>query len=252
MADAYLALRRLEHRVQFATGVQTHTLPEPGDPLLERIARSARSSVRSGSWSAISKRTRRRVAARFASLSREGRARGARSGRAGAALLRDRCGGRERDPGVALERIRRLRFPRSRAPRPRPRPPPRLSPRRCDARQISGARARARRGALRRGRSRASGALDGDVLRPPGNAQRLRARPRGGPASGAGARRALRRERISRRLDGRPPGARGPAPLRTRRAVSGEREARDRRGARVPRRGRDYRCRGLRRGAPPR
>ena len=27
MADAYLALRRLEHRVQFATGLQTHALP---------------------------------------------------------------------------------------------------------------------------------------------------------------------------------------------------------------------------------
>jgi glutamate-ammonia-ligase adenylyltransferase len=39
MADAYVALRRLEHRVQFATGQQTHTLPAPG-ALLEAIARS--------------------------------------------------------------------------------------------------------------------------------------------------------------------------------------------------------------------
>jgi glutamate-ammonia-ligase adenylyltransferase len=38
-ADAYVALRRLEHRIQFATGVQTHTLPPPGE-LLETIARS--------------------------------------------------------------------------------------------------------------------------------------------------------------------------------------------------------------------
>jgi glutamate-ammonia-ligase adenylyltransferase len=37
--DAYVALRRLEHRVQFATGLQTHTLPPPGE-LLETIARS--------------------------------------------------------------------------------------------------------------------------------------------------------------------------------------------------------------------
>jgi glutamate-ammonia-ligase adenylyltransferase len=38
LADAYLALRRAEHRVQFATGVQTHALPT--GPLLETIARS--------------------------------------------------------------------------------------------------------------------------------------------------------------------------------------------------------------------
>ena len=35
----YLALRRLEHRVQFATGLQTHALPEDRE-LLGRIARS--------------------------------------------------------------------------------------------------------------------------------------------------------------------------------------------------------------------
>ena len=39
MADAYVALRRLEHRVQFATGLQTHTLPPRGE-LLGVIARS--------------------------------------------------------------------------------------------------------------------------------------------------------------------------------------------------------------------
>jgi glutamate-ammonia-ligase adenylyltransferase len=38
-ADAYIALRRLEHRIQFATGLQTHTLPPPGE-LLQTIARS--------------------------------------------------------------------------------------------------------------------------------------------------------------------------------------------------------------------
>jgi glutamate-ammonia-ligase adenylyltransferase len=36
---AYLVLRRLEHRVQYATGLQTHSLPERGE-LLDRIARS--------------------------------------------------------------------------------------------------------------------------------------------------------------------------------------------------------------------
>src|SRR5450432_4006896 len=39
LADAYLFLRRLEHRVQFATGQQTHSVPR--DPaMVERIARS--------------------------------------------------------------------------------------------------------------------------------------------------------------------------------------------------------------------
>jgi len=41
IADAYVALRRLEHRIQFATGLQTHALPPPGD-LLDTIARSLR------------------------------------------------------------------------------------------------------------------------------------------------------------------------------------------------------------------
>ncbi len=39
LSDAYLFLRRLEHRVQFATGLQTHALPTEPD-LLGRIARS--------------------------------------------------------------------------------------------------------------------------------------------------------------------------------------------------------------------
>jgi [glutamine synthetase] adenylyltransferase / [glutamine synthetase]-adenylyl-L-tyrosine phosphorylase len=39
LSDAYLFLRRLEHRIQFATGLQTQTLPT--DPrMVERIARS--------------------------------------------------------------------------------------------------------------------------------------------------------------------------------------------------------------------
>ncbi|HEY2514280.1 MAG TPA: bifunctional [glutamate--ammonia ligase]-adenylyl-L-tyrosine phosphorylase/[glutamate--ammonia-ligase] adenylyltransferase [Polyangiaceae bacterium] len=72
MADAYLALRRLEHRVQFATGWQTHVLASPGDPLLERIARSMGFAGERELERDLEK-TRRRVAARFASLSREGR-----------------------------------------------------------------------------------------------------------------------------------------------------------------------------------
>jgi [glutamine synthetase] adenylyltransferase / [glutamine synthetase]-adenylyl-L-tyrosine phosphorylase len=39
VGDAYLLLRRLEHRVQFATGLQTHAMPEDAG-LAHRIARS--------------------------------------------------------------------------------------------------------------------------------------------------------------------------------------------------------------------
>lgn len=65
---AYLTLRRLEHRVQFATGIQTHQLPR--GELLERIARSL------GHASGIElerelDKTRRRATARFASLSKD-------------------------------------------------------------------------------------------------------------------------------------------------------------------------------------
>jgi glutamate-ammonia-ligase adenylyltransferase len=66
MADAYMTLRRLEHRIQFATGQQTHTLPTEPD-LLRRIARS----LGFGSSDDMLKdlvRTRERVAERFQSL----------------------------------------------------------------------------------------------------------------------------------------------------------------------------------------
>jgi len=67
VSDAYLALRRLEHRVQFATGLQTHSLPE--DPaLFATIARSLGFSSGSELKKDLEKH-RRRVAARFASLS---------------------------------------------------------------------------------------------------------------------------------------------------------------------------------------
>jgi len=66
--SAYLMLRRLEHRVQFATGIQTHQLPR--GELLETIARSV------GHASGLElerevEKTRRRVAARLASLMKE-------------------------------------------------------------------------------------------------------------------------------------------------------------------------------------
>ncbi len=71
-ADAYLALRRLEHRVQFALGWQTHALPPLGDPLLDRIARSLGFAGERDLERDLDK-TRRRVSSRFGALSREGR-----------------------------------------------------------------------------------------------------------------------------------------------------------------------------------
>ena len=75
VADAYLALRRLEHRVQFATMQQTHTLPRSTDAggLLERIARSLGFSGGAELDRDLDK-TRRRVSGRLASLSLQGRA----------------------------------------------------------------------------------------------------------------------------------------------------------------------------------
>lgn len=64
---AYLSLRRFEHRVQNATGIQTHLLPK--GPLLEAIAIGAGFA----SGKELEKdldRTRRRVATRFASLTK--------------------------------------------------------------------------------------------------------------------------------------------------------------------------------------
>jgi glutamate-ammonia-ligase adenylyltransferase len=66
--SAYLFLRRLEHRVQFATGIQTHQLPH-GD-LLETIARSFGLAAGRELEREVEK-TRRRVAARLASLTKD-------------------------------------------------------------------------------------------------------------------------------------------------------------------------------------
>ncbi len=68
LESAYLALRRVEHRIQLATGLQTHTLPT--GPRLETIARS----LGHASGHELEKdleKIRRKVAARFASLTRE-------------------------------------------------------------------------------------------------------------------------------------------------------------------------------------
>jgi len=69
LAAAYLFLRRLEHRIQFATGLQTHALPrEPA--LLARIARSLGFDGAAGLERELS-RVRARVTERFVSLGRE-------------------------------------------------------------------------------------------------------------------------------------------------------------------------------------
>ncbi len=67
LSDAYLFLRRVEHRVQFATGQQTHTLPS--DPaMLDRVARSLGYDG-PGALERELAAVRARVSRRFASLS---------------------------------------------------------------------------------------------------------------------------------------------------------------------------------------
>jgi glutamate-ammonia-ligase adenylyltransferase len=66
VSGAYLVLRRLEHRVQNATGLQTHQLPRDAD-LMDRIARSLGFDDGAQLWQDL-ERARRAVAPRFASL----------------------------------------------------------------------------------------------------------------------------------------------------------------------------------------
>ncbi len=68
LSDAYLFLRRLEHRIQFATGQQTHSLP-PDWQLRERLARSL-GYVGSEDLDFELEAVRKRVAKRFASVAR--------------------------------------------------------------------------------------------------------------------------------------------------------------------------------------
>ena len=65
---AYLSLRRLEHRVQNATGIQTHTLPR--GELCDVIARSV-GLASSRELERDLDKIRRRVASRFASLTKD-------------------------------------------------------------------------------------------------------------------------------------------------------------------------------------
>jgi [glutamine synthetase] adenylyltransferase / [glutamine synthetase]-adenylyl-L-tyrosine phosphorylase len=65
---AYLMLRRLEHRVQYATGIQTHQLPR--GEMLETVARSLGHASGHELERDVDK-TRRRVASRLASLTKD-------------------------------------------------------------------------------------------------------------------------------------------------------------------------------------
>lgn len=67
LEGAYLALRRVEHRIQLATGLQTHVLPR--GETLEVIARSLGHASGHDLEKDLEK-TRRKVAARFGSLTR--------------------------------------------------------------------------------------------------------------------------------------------------------------------------------------
>jgi glutamate-ammonia-ligase adenylyltransferase len=69
LTESYLFLRRLEHRVQFATGLQTHAMPRDPD-LLARIARSLGYGDETAFARALAA-VRERVSRRFSSLGRE-------------------------------------------------------------------------------------------------------------------------------------------------------------------------------------
>jgi glutamate-ammonia-ligase adenylyltransferase len=69
LTESYLFLRRLEHRIQFATGLQTHALPSDAE-LLARIARSLGYEDEAALGRELAA-VRARVTARFGSLGRE-------------------------------------------------------------------------------------------------------------------------------------------------------------------------------------
>jgi glutamate-ammonia-ligase adenylyltransferase len=79
VADAYLLFRRLEHRIQWATGLQTHSLStDPADRL--RLARSL-GYAKSEELDVDIERARKKVSARLASLLPKGVAKPAEPGR---------------------------------------------------------------------------------------------------------------------------------------------------------------------------
>ena len=227
LSDAYLFLRRLEHRVQFATGLQTHALPADA-AMSGAIARSlgydgaaalareldgrARAACRRGS-----RRSGREPASRRRSL---------RAPLGGA--RRARRGGRGRGGERAL---RSVGVGRPAASPARARAAPGRPARRDDARSRCRRFARLLVDALADAADpEQADAPARGVLRAPRDAGRLRARARRRSAHGARARVAARRERVPRRGARRPPGPRRPRRLRARRAVAGGRARAGRRG----------------------
>ena len=70
IAESYVLLRRVEHRVQWASGVQTHLLPSDGEEYA-RLARSLGYSDASGLTREL-ERARERVSSTFQSLTHQG------------------------------------------------------------------------------------------------------------------------------------------------------------------------------------
>ncbi len=98
LSDAYLFLRRLEHRVQFATGQQTHTPPREPE-LLSRLARSL-GYVSADDLAYELAAVRTSVSARFASIAHARTSRSSRSGQPSTRRTRQRWG-RRRSPALA-------------------------------------------------------------------------------------------------------------------------------------------------------
>jgi glutamate-ammonia-ligase adenylyltransferase len=87
LSDAYVMLRRLEHRVQFATGLQTHSMPEHPEVALA-VAQSLGYSAMEGLARELAD-VRGRVSERFASLATAGEGAGDSDDRLWAALDND-------------------------------------------------------------------------------------------------------------------------------------------------------------------
>ncbi len=201
LESAYLTLRRLEHRVQFATGIQTHTLPR--GELLETIART----VGHASGHELDKevdKTRRRVAARFASLTKNQGASEDKYAKLGPLLSAIDAGEDAIVASVISDGSSGLDFSTSTSPDLArhlvgSRPPARFPARREHARPPSGACARLARSFGRCRRSRSSRAVARRLLRSSRQPERVRPCDGRRPPGLRKLVRPLRRERVPRR-----------------------------------------------------
>ena len=102
VADAYVLFRRLEHRIQWATGLQTHSLPgDPADRL--RLARSL-GYARTEELDLDIERARKKVSTRLGSLLPKGVAKPAEPGRFAEVMQRLDEG----DPAAAQQALVRV------------------------------------------------------------------------------------------------------------------------------------------------